>query len=318
MTQSTPIELDPSPPRHNWHKEQLTRGRRPEWLRVRTADSPNYRRLYALMRRQSLHTVCEEAGCPNLGECWGRGTATFLLLGEICTRSCGFCKIITGRPQKVDVLEPLRVARSVQAMGLRHAVLTSVNRDELPDGGAFIFAATIRKIREFVPGCTVEVLIPDFMGDEQALATVMREHPEILNHNVETVPRLYRRVRPQAKYERSLWVLQRAREMDPGALTKSGIMVGLGERWEEILAVMRDLRAANVDILTIGQYLQPSRYHLPIERYYTPEEFEALRQAGEEMGFRWVESGPLVRSSYHADGQARLTRRAVPPATATI
>ncbi|NOX63944.1 MAG: lipoyl synthase [Chloroflexi bacterium] len=306
---STPIELDPNPPRHNWREPQLTRGRRPDWLRVRPADGPNYRHLHELMRSHHLHTVCEEAGCPNIGECWGRGTATFLLLGEICTRSCGFCKIVTGRPTKVDVLEPLRVARTIQKMKLRHAVLTSVNRDELPDGGAFIFAATIRKIRELVPGCTIEVLIPDFMGDADALYTVMRERPEILNHNVETVPRLYRRVRPQAKYPRSLQVLQRAKEMDPEALTKSGLMVGLGERWEEVVQVLEDLRAVDVDIVTIGQYLQPSRFHLPIERYYTPDEFRDLRRIGEKMGFKWVESGPLVRSSYHADGQARLTPR---------
>jgi lipoic acid synthetase len=261
------------------------------------------------MRHHSLHTVCEEAGCPNIGECWGRGTATFLLLGDVCTRSCGFCKIKTGRPERVDILEPLRVARTVQAMGLQHVVLTSVNRDELPDGGAFSFAATIRKIRELLPDCTIEVLIPDFMGNEQALSTVMRERPEILNHNIETVPRLYRRVRPQARFDRSLRVLERAKAMDPEALTKSGIMVGLGERWDEILEAMAALRAVHTDILTIGQYLQPSRFHLPIERYYTPAEFDELRRLGEEMGFRWVESGPLVRSSYHADGQARLVRR---------
>ncbi len=306
----TPIELDPSPSRHNWHEAQLTRGRRPDWLRVRSADSPEYRRLYDLMRGHSLHTVCEEAGCPNIGECWGRGTATFLLLGDTCTRSCGFCKIKTGRPTRVDVLEPLRVAKSVRFMNLQHVVLTSVNRDELSDGGAFIFAATLRKIRELQPRCTIEVLIPDFMGDAVALRTVMRERPEILNHNTETVPRLYRRVRPQAQYERSLEVLRRAKEMDPGALTKSGLMVGLGERWEEIMAVMEGLRTVDVDILTLGQYLQPTRFHLPIERYYDPAEFDELRRLGEGMGFRWVESGPLVRSSYHADGQARLTLRA--------
>ena len=306
---SNSIELDPSPPRHDGQEPQLPTGRRPEWLRVRPAESPNYRRLYDLMRGQNLHTVCEEAGCPNLGECWGRGTATFLLLGDTGTRSCGFCKIKTGRPTKVDILEPLRVARSVETMSLRHVVLTSVNRDELPDGGAFIFAATLRKIRELVPGCTIEVLIPDFMGDAVALQTVMNERPEILNHNTETVPRLYRRVRPQAKYERSLTVLRQAKAMDPGALTKSGIMVGLGERWEEVIEVLQGLRSVDTDILTIGQYLQPSRFHLPIERYYTPAEFDELRRLGEEMGFKWVESGPLVRSSYHADGQARLTLR---------
>ncbi|MCO6451292.1 MAG: lipoyl synthase [Caldilineales bacterium] len=306
----TPIELDPSPPRHNWHEEQLTKGRRPEWLRVRSSDSPEYQRLHGLMRNHSLNTVCEEAGCPNIGECWGRGTATFLLLGDTCTRSCGFCKIKTGKPPKTDILEPLRVARTVQMMNLQHVVLTSVNRDELPDGGAFIFAATIRKIHEFTPQCTIEVLIPDFQGDAAALQTVMRERPEILNHNTETVPRLYHRVRPQAIYERSLQVLARAKEMDPEALTKSGLMLGLGENWDEVIEVMEGLRSVDADILTLGQYLQPSRFHLPIERYYTPAEFEELRVIGEEMGFRWVESGPLVRSSYHADGQARLTRRA--------
>jgi len=306
-----PIELDPSPPRHNWREPQLTRGRRPDWLRVKHADTENSHRVHSLMRSQGLNTVCEEAACPNLGECWNRGTATFLLLGDTCTRSCGFCKVKTGRPEKVDIVEPLRVARSVQEMGLQHAVLTSVNRDELADGGAFIFAATIRKIREFLPGCTIEVLIPDFMGDADALYTVMRERPEILNHNTETVPRLYRRVRPQARYEQSLQVLERAKSMDPGTLSKSGLMVGLGERWEEIIQVMEDLRAIDTDILTIGQYLQPSRFHLPIERYYTPSEFDELRRVGEKMGFRWIESAPLVRSSYHAEGQARLVERAV-------
>ncbi len=306
-----PIELDPSPPKHNWHEPQLTRGRRPDWLRVKHASTESSHRVHDLMRSQGLNTVCEEAACPNLGECWNRGTATFLLLGDTCTRSCGFCKVKTGRPEKVDIVEPLRVARSVQEMGLQHAVLTSVNRDELPDGGAFIFAATIRKIREFLPGCTIEVLIPDFMGDEDALNTVMRERPEILNHNTETVPRLYRRVRPQARYEQSLQVLERAKSMDPGTLSKSGLMVGLGERWEEIIQVMEDLRAIDTDILTIGQYLQPSRFHLPIERYYTPSEFDELRRVGEDMGFRWIESAPLVRSSYHAEGQARLVERVV-------
>ncbi len=315
---STPIELDPSPPRHKWHESQLTRGRRPDWLRVQSADSPNYRRLNALMRNQSLNTVCEEAGCPNIGECWGRGTATFLLLGETCTRSCGFCKIKTGRPGKVDILEPLRVAHSVKTMALRHTVLTSVNRDELPEGGAFIFAATLRKIREFVPECTIEVLIPDFMGNANALHTVMTAGPEILNHNTETVPRLYHRVRPQAKYERSLEVLKQAKAMDPGTLTKSGLMVGLGERWQEIISVMEGLRSVDTDILTIGQYLQPTRFHLPIERYYTPKEFKEIGRLGEKMGFKWVESGPLVRSSYHAEGQARLTRRGADLESVTI
>ncbi len=301
--QRVPIELDPNPPRHDWRRPHLTPGRRPEWLRVRAPTHPNYFRLKALMRNHHLHTVCEEALCPNIGECWGRGTATFLLLGDVCTRSCGFCKIKTGRPNPVDWDEPRRVAETVAMMGLRHAVLTSVNRDDLPDGGATIFAMTIREIRQRLPGCTVEVLIPDFQGSREALEIVMNERPEILNHNLETVPRLYRRVRPQAKYERSLNILKWAKEMVPDVLTKSGIMVGLGERWDELLQVMDDLRAVDCDILTIGQYLQPSRYHLPIERYYTPEEFARLREEGLKRGFKWVESGPLVRSSYHAETQ---------------
>ncbi|MCS7221881.1 MAG: lipoyl synthase [Anaerolineae bacterium] len=285
----------------------LTRGRRPPWLRVRWQETSSYRRIRSLMRGQSLHTVCEEAGCPNISECWGRGTATFLLMGDTCTRSCGFCKIKTGRPAPLDPDEPRRVAEVVKAMHLRHAVLTSVNRDEQPDGGAWVFAEAIRWIRELVPGCTIEVLIPDFKGNWDALKTVMDARPEVLNHNVETVPRLYRTVRPQAKYERSLELLRRAREMAPTVLTKSGIMVGLGEEWNELLQVMDDLRVQDVDILTIGQYLQPSRFHLPIVRYYTPEEFELLRSEGLSRGFRWVESGPLVRSSYHAEQAAGHT-----------
>jgi lipoyl synthase len=288
---------------------QLTRGRRPSWLRVRPTDSPKYRELVGLFRGKHLHTVCEEAMCPNIGECWGRGTATFLLMGDTCTRSCGFCKISTGRPDALDPDEPRRVGESVRAMGLHHAVLTSVNRDEQPDGGAWVFAESIRWIRLLHPGCTVEVLIPDFKGDWDALQAVMDAKPEILNHNTETVPRLYRTVRPQAKYERSLALLAHAKELDPLALTKTGIMLGLGETWDEVLQVLDDMRAYDVDIVTIGQYLQPSRFHLPIERYYTPEEFDRLKAEGEVRGFRWVESGPLVRSSYHADGQAHLISR---------
>ncbi len=283
--------------------------RKPPWLRVMLPTGPNYRHLKHLMQVKVLHTVCEEAMCPNLGECWGRGTATFLLLGDVCTRSCRFCNIKTGRPGPVDEEEPRRVAEAVRAMGLRHAVLTSVNRDELPDGGAHIFARTIEEIRRLVPGCTVEVLIPDFKGDREALKMVMDARPEILNHNVETVPRLYRLVRPQAIYERSLRVLQMAKEMDPDAITKSGLMVGLGETWEEVLQVMRDLRAHEVDIVTIGQYLRPTRKHLPVARYWHPDEFARLHEEGMAMGFRWVESGPLVRSSYHAEGQARTLIR---------
>ena len=304
-----PVELDPRPKALT--APQLTRGRRPEWLRVRANQNDAYWRIKKLMRGQTLHTVCEEAMCPNIGECWGRGTATFLLLGDICTRSCRFCNIKTGRPLPIDEDEPLRVAESVHRMNLRHAVLTSVDRDDQPDGGAHIFANTIREVRRLQPGCTIEVLIPDFRGDRSALALVMDAHPEILNHNVETVPRLYRRARPQAKYPQSLEVLRRAKEMDPYALTKTGLMVGLGERWDELLQVMDDLRALDVDILTIGQYLQPSKNHLPIERYYPPDEFEKLAEEGYARGFKWVESGPLVRSSYHADGQAQLVTKRV-------
>lgn len=285
-------------------EEQLTPGRRPPWLRVRAPTSDNYLRLKTLMRGHRLHTVCEEAACPNIGECWGQGTATFLLLGETCTRHCGFCNVKTGQPLPLDEDEPRRVAETVALMGLRHAVLTSVTRDDLSDGGAAIFAHTVRQIRERLPDCTVEVLIPDFGGEREALQQVMDSGPDVLNHNLETVPRLYPTVRPQADYERSLRVLRRAREMNPQGLTKSGLMVGLGETWEELLAVMDDLRTVGCDILTLGQYLQPSRYHLPIARYYTPQEFEQLRAAGEVRGLAWVEAGPLVRSSYHAGQQA--------------
>ena len=280
--------------------------RKPDWLRVKMPTGQKYRDLKQLMRAKTLHTVCEEAMCPNLGHCWGRGTATFLLLGDICTRSCGFCHIKTGRPTRLDEQEPERAADAVAKMGLKHAVLTSVNRDELPDGGAHIFARSIELIHRRVPACTVEVLIPDFKGDRDALKLVMDARPEILNHNVETVPRLYRTVRPQAIYRRSLRVLQMAKELDPTAVTKSGIMVGLDETWDEVIQVMRDLRAHDVDILTIGQYLRPTRNHLPVTRYWHPDEFARLRDEGLAMGFRWVESGPLVRSSYHADGQAEV------------
>ncbi len=279
--------------------------RKPEWLKVRMPAGNGYSHLKNLMRQHGLHTVCEEAMCPNIGECWNRGTATFLLMGDICTRSCGFCHIKTGRPSPLDEDEPRRVAETVSAMNLSHCVLTSVNRDELPNGGAHIFASTIREIRQRLPNCTIEVLIPDFKGSLAALKEVMDARPEILNHNTETVPRLYRTVRPQANYQQSLRVLSNAKILDPGAITKSGIMVGLSETTEEILVVMRDLREHQVDILTIGQYLRPSPLHLPIYRYVHPDEFREFHEIGLEMGFRWVESGPLVRSSYHAEGQAQ-------------
>jgi lipoic acid synthetase len=285
-------------------EDELPR-RKPEWLKVRLPAGNGYSRLKNLMREQGLHTVCEEAMCPNIGECWNRGTATFLLMGDTCTRSCGFCHIKTGRPPHLDEDEPRRVAESVLAMNLSHCVLTSVNRDELPNGGAHIFANTIREIRQRLAHCTIEVLIPDFKGSLPALKEVMDARPEILNHNTETVPRLYRTVRPQANYQQSLKVLSNAKILDPGTTTKSGIMVGLGETKEEVLAVMRDLREHQLDILTIGQYLRPSPLHLPVYRYVHPSEFQEFHDIGMEMGFRWVESGPLVRSSYHAEGQAQ-------------
>jgi lipoyl synthase len=279
--------------------------RRPDWIRVRAPSGETYEKLRVMMRSKALHTVCEEAMCPNIGECWGAGTATFLMMGDTCTRSCGFCDIKTGRPAPLDWDEPERVARAVQSMNLKHVVITSVNRDERPDGGAPIFAMVIQRIRELQPGCSIEVLIPDFKGSIDALRIVMDARPEILNHNVETVPRLFRKVQPQDRYEWAQATLSNAKKLDPEVLTKSGVMLGLGETSEEVRAVMRDLREWNVDILTIGQYLQPSKNHLPIERYYTPAEFEDFRTYGYEIGFKWVESGPLVRSSYHAEEQVR-------------
>jgi lipoic acid synthetase len=278
--------------------------RRPEWLKVRFPAGPNFRDLVGIMRTQALHTVCEEARCPNIGDCWERRTATFLILGNVCTRHCAYCAIAHGLPTELDAGEPERVAEAVRAMGLRHAVVTSVDRDDLRDGGAGMFARTIRLIRERLPGCTVEVLIPDFKGDPAALRTVLDAAPDILNHNIETVPRLFRAVRRGGDYRRSLDLLRRAREWGTRWRTKSGMMVGLGETWEEVLATMRDLRAVGCDILTVGQYLSPGRDYAPIARYYHPDEFARLRAEGLAMGFRHVESGPLVRSSYHADEQA--------------
>ncbi len=277
--------------------------RRPEWLRVPPRTGESYHELKRLMRARQLHTVCEEANCPNIGDCWSHRTATFLILGDTCTRNCRFCNVRSGRPGPPDPEEPRRVAEAVQAMGLRHAVITSVTRDDLPDGGASLFAEVIRQVRALRPGCTVEVLIPDFQGELEPLRMVMEARPDILNHNVETVPRLFGRVQPRNRYDWSLRILMEAKRMEPEVLTKSGLMVGMGETVEEVLAVMEDLRRVDVDILTIGQYLQPSRRHLPIERYYTPEEFEMFREQGLAMGFRWVESGPLVRSSFHAGRQ---------------
>jgi lipoic acid synthetase len=284
--------------------------RRPSWIRVRAPQGENYENLLHMMRQKSLHTVCEEAGCPNIGECWGSGTATFLMLGNVCTRTCGFCDVKHGRPEKLDWEEPERVAQSVKNMNLRHAVITSVNRDERRDGGAPIFAMVIRRIRQLVPSCSVEVLIPDFKGSLDALQIVMNAKPEILNHNVETVPRLFKEVQPQDRYEWSEIILSNARKMASDVLVKSGIMVGLGETMEEVKETMIDLRNWGVDIITIGQYLQPSRKHLPILRYYELDVFDQLKEFGLSIGFKWVESAPLVRSSYHAGEQVRaLSKR---------
>ncbi len=283
--------------------------RKPEWLKVRFPGGPDYLRLKGLMRRQRLHTVCEEAHCPNVGECWEAGTATFMILGDTCTRACAFCAVKSGRPRPPDAGEPLRVAQAVRRMGLAHAVVTSVNRDDEPDGGAAVFAATIGWIRRLSPGTSVEVLIPDFMGNWYALATVMKERPDILNHNAETVPRLYHRVRAKARYERSLELLRRAKQMRPQGITKTGVMVGLGETTHELLSVIADVADAGCDVLTIGQYLRPSAGNAPVERYYHPSEFQELADAGRRLGIRHVEAGPLVRSSYHAERQvARLGR----------
>lgn len=302
--------MSKAPTRDRVNPEEINTNplRRPSWIKVRAPSGDAYEWLQSLMHKKELHTVCEEAGCPNIGECWGSGTATFLIMGNICTRSCGFCDVKHGKPEPLDWEEPERVAQAVKAMDLKHAVITSVNRDERKDGGAPIFAMIIRRIREIHPGCSVEVLIPDFKGSVEALKIVMDARPEILNHNVETVPRLFKKVQPQDHYEWSEAVLTNAKVLDPEVLTKSGIMVGLGESIDEVKATMQDLRQWDVDILTIGQYLQPSRRHLPIERYYTPEEFSELEKYGLTIGFKWVESGPLVRSSYHAGEQVRALR----------
>lgn len=279
-------------------------GKRPEWLKVKLPTGKNYVDVKNLMRNNKLDTVCEEAKCPNLAECWNHRTATFMILGDTCTRSCGFCNIKVGLPTELDLDEPRRVADAVANLQLRHVVITSVNRDELIDGGSGIFAETVRLIRETTPGCTVEILIPDFKGYEPAFETIMKNPPDILNHNLETVPGLYHAVRPQAKYQRSLDVIKWFHEK--GLKTKSGIMVGIGETTEEVIELMHDLVNHNCDILTIGQYLQPTVKHLPVHRYVTPEEFNHYREEGLKMGFKIVESAPLVRSSYHADKQARM------------
>lgn len=288
--------------------QPILMGKKPEWFKVRRRHGKNYIELKQLMREQSLHTVCEEARCPNIYECWEKRTATFMILGNQCSRACRFCAVAWGRPNHVDREEPRRVAEAVEKMGLKFAVITSVNRDELADGGASIFAETIREIRARLPDCGVEVLIPDFEGNWDALQMVVDAKPDILNHNLETVPRLFRRVQPWDDYDRSLDLFSEMARRDPEMITKSGLMVGLGETRDELVAVMRDLRQRDVDILTIGQYLPPSKRHFPLDRYYTPEEFDELRDIGYEIGFGHVESGPLVRSSYHAGDQAEALK----------
>lgn len=299
MSRSVPLNVMPPQPA----PEHTQPGKKPSWLRVKLPAGPNYQELRGTIDHHKLHTVCESAKCPNMGECWARGTATVMILGDVCTRSCGFCNIATGRPPVLDLDEPRRVAEAVSLMHLKHVVMTSVNRDELPDGGAAIWAETITRVRAASPGTNIEVLIPDFCGDWQALQTVLDAKPDILNHNMETVPSQYRKVRPQAKYPRSLELLRRAKAQ--GFITKTGLMAGIGETDEELRATFRDIRAEQVDILTIGQYLQPTRQHLPIDRWVTPEQFaEYKRYCVAELGYPVVESGPLVRSSYHADEQA--------------
>jgi lipoyl synthase len=282
------------------HRAEPLPERKPGWLKVKAPGGPNYSRLKHLMRDLKLHTVCEEAHCPNVGECWEHGTATFMILGDVCTRNCGYCAVAHGRPPSYDIDEPNRVAAAIGELRLQHAVITSVDRDDLPDFGAYIFAETIRQIHERVPGCSVEVLVPDFQGNRDSIRAVLDAGPEIYNHNTETVPRLYRRARPGGRYPRVLDIFRFAKEYAPHIPTKTGIILGLGETKEEVKLVMRELRDVDVDILTLGQYLRPSNDHLPLDRYYTPDEFRELKDVGLSLGFRHVESGPLVRSSYHA------------------
>jgi len=296
------IQIDVGPP---------IRQPKPSWLRAKAPVGENFHQLKKLARGLGLHTVCESAQCPNIGECWNHGTATFMLLGDICTRRCGFCAVPKGRPLPLDQDEPRRVAEAVATLGLKHAVITSVNRDDDNVGGARIFAETIREVRNVAPNCRVEVLIPDFKGIEEPLQIVLDAGPDVLNHNTESVPRLYRAVRSGARYERTLNLLKNAKKFSPGMVTKSGLMVGLGETMTELIDVFRDLAERHVDILTVGQYLRPSRDHLPIARFYTPEEFAYLKEEALRLGFRHVESGPLVRSSYHAHEQADGAKRRI-------
>jgi lipoic acid synthetase len=284
---------------------ELPRQPKPDWLKVRAPGSENYLRLKGLMRELGLHTVCEEANCPNIGECWHHGTATFMILGSTCTRSCGYCNVTHGTPLPADEDEPVKVASAIHALALTYVVVTSVDRDDLDDFGASHFARTITETRARIPGCRIEVLIPDFQGDEAALRIVLDAKPDVLNHNIETVPRMYRMARPGGRYDRALQLIDRSRTYAPDIRTKSGLMVGLGEEWDEVVATLHDLRAAGCQIVTIGQYLRPSLANLPMSRYYTPAEFAELKRIGLELGFGHVESGPLVRSSYHAHEQVQ-------------
>ncbi len=282
------------------HRAEPLPERKPSWLKVRAPGGPNYLRLTQMMRELNLHTVCEEAHCPNIGECWEHGTATFMILGDVCTRNCAYCAVAHGRPPAYDIAEPARVGEAVAELGLRHAVITSVDRDDLPDFGAYIFAETIRQIKQQLPDCSVEVLVPDFQGNRDSIAMVLDACPDIYNHNTETVPRLYKKCRPGGRYPRVMEIFRTAKELAPDIPTKTGMILGMGETLEEVELVMRDLREVDVDILTLGQYLRPSESHIPLDRYVTPAEFRQLYEIGMSLGFRHVESGPLVRSSYHA------------------
>src|SRR5690348_807508 len=292
------------------HRSEPLPERKPSWLKVKAPGGPNYLRLQHLMRDLGLHTVCQEAHCPNVGECWEHGTATFMILGDVCTRNCAYCAVAHGRPPKFDPAEPERVAEAAATMRLQHVVLTSVDRDDLPDYGAWAFAETIRQIKLRCPDTSVEVLVPDFQGNEDSIQAVLEARPDIYNHNTETVPRLYKRCRPGGRYERVMRIFTTAKRLAPDIPTKTGIILGMGETNEEVVAVMRDLRAVDVDILTLGQYLRPSDGHIPLDRYVTPEDFRFFREVGMELGFRHVESGPLVRSSYHAWEQVQAANLA--------
>jgi len=307
---TTPVPVPLVRGRHVRHAP-APKARKPDWLKVRAPGSDGYVRLKGLMRDLGLHTVCEEANCPNIGECWHHGTATFMILGDVCTRSCGFCNVVHGKPGALDREEPRRVAEAIQAMGLRYIVITSVDRDDLADFGAWSFAETIRQTRALAPDCRIEVLIPDFQGDEASLSTVLEAGPDVLNHNTETVPRLFPTARPGGRYARTLELLDRARTIAPDIPTKSGIMVGLGEEWDEIVEVLKDLRRVGCSILTVGQYLRPSQANLPMVRYYHPDEFAEIKRLALELGFLHAECGPLVRSSYHAHEQTEAYDRVV-------